>query len=38
MSMPVQQPVASRRPGVLVYVGMLVVACSVPAMLLMSVL
>lgn len=37
MSMPVQQPVASRRPGILVYAVMLVVACCVPAMLLMSV-
>ncbi len=38
MSMPVEQPVAARRPGILVYAVMLIVACCVPAMLLMSVL
>lgn len=38
MSMPDQQPVAARRPGILVYAVMLVVACCVPAMLLMSVI
>lgn len=37
MPMPVEQPVA-RRPGILVYGVMLVVACCVPALLLSSVL
>jgi len=37
MTMPVEQPVA-RRPGILVYGLMVVIACCLPALLLTSVL